>query len=175
MDDVRTPIVWNKPKPRIYNYNQEITGCFYQVGYWKEYYNYFYILLAHAWLCRLKGEAGDFLRETFRENSFARARRVGADGPFKVRKWWGRSFNSNPSFHSEVSEPVAAVSGTLLSSKATVKWPKRAMQWQVLTLNTVVFAFLLKIAFAFSPHFQLLCQGLQRQHHTWGETHLRYA
>ena len=35
MDDVRTPIVWNKPKPRIYNYNQEITGCFYQVCYSK--------------------------------------------------------------------------------------------------------------------------------------------
>ena len=31
MDNVRTPIIWNKPKPRIYNYNQEITGCFYQV------------------------------------------------------------------------------------------------------------------------------------------------
>ena len=33
MDSVRTPIVWNKPKPRIYNYNQEITGRFYQVCY----------------------------------------------------------------------------------------------------------------------------------------------
>ena len=33
MDDVRTPIIWNKPKPRIYNYNQEITGRFYQVCY----------------------------------------------------------------------------------------------------------------------------------------------
>ena len=31
MLDVRTPIVWNKPKSKIYNYNQEITGCYYKV------------------------------------------------------------------------------------------------------------------------------------------------
>jgi len=30
MLDVRTPIVWNKPKSKIYNYNQEITGCYYK-------------------------------------------------------------------------------------------------------------------------------------------------
>ena len=88
MDEVRTPIVWNKPKPRIYNYNQEITGCFYQVCYSK-------VLntnndknipfLAHAWLCWLKGKAGDFLRETSWENSLARARRVGPHRSFQVQ------------------------------------------------------------------------------------------
>ena len=80
-------------------------------------------------------------------------------------KWWFdeiKDYNFNPSFHSEESEPVAAVSVNLLSSKATVRWPKKAMQWQVLTSNSVVFAFLLQIASAFSPHFQLLCEGLQR-------------
>merc|ERR1712044_33583 len=30
MLDVRTPIVWNKPKSKIYTYNQEITGCYYK-------------------------------------------------------------------------------------------------------------------------------------------------
>ena len=31
LDDVRKPFVWNKPKPKIYDYNQEITGCYYKV------------------------------------------------------------------------------------------------------------------------------------------------
>ena len=31
MIDVRTPMVWTKPKSKIYTYNQEITGCYYQV------------------------------------------------------------------------------------------------------------------------------------------------
>lgn len=30
MLDVRAPIVWNKPKSKIYNYNQEVTSCYYQ-------------------------------------------------------------------------------------------------------------------------------------------------
>ena len=33
MLDVRTPIVWNKPKTKIYDYNQQFTSSMYQVGY----------------------------------------------------------------------------------------------------------------------------------------------
>jgi len=30
MLDVRKPFVWNQPKSKIHNYNQEITGCYYK-------------------------------------------------------------------------------------------------------------------------------------------------
>ena len=33
MLDVRTPIIWNKPKTKIYDYNQQFTSSMYQVGY----------------------------------------------------------------------------------------------------------------------------------------------